>query len=74
LFSFVFWIEKRPALRAQFDQLLTATAVLVGRNMIRIPRAKNRRIEHFQKPCHEPLTASDHVQPTLALMFFQGFL
>jgi hypothetical protein len=62
------------AIVGSLDQLSTAAAVFIRRNMIRISRAMNRGIEHFQKPRHEPLTASDHVQSALALMFFQGFL
>jgi hypothetical protein len=62
----------RTALRAQVDQLLTTAAIFIGSDVIRV--AMNRWIQHFEKPCHEPLTTSDHVQSAFALMFFQGLL
>jgi hypothetical protein len=56
------------------QSLLTASAILIRLDVISVPRRMNRRIEHFQKPRHQPLAASDHVQAALSLMFLQGFL
>jgi len=61
------------AIVGSFDQLLTAAPVFIRRAVIGVSRAMSRWIEHFHKPRYKPLTASDHVQSALALMFFQRF-
>jgi hypothetical protein len=53
-----------------FDKLLTTSPVFIRRDVI--PRGVKRRIQHFQQPRHQPLTASNHVQTALALMLLDG--
>jgi hypothetical protein len=71
-FSFDFGRHVRsPA--GPFDRLLTASPILIRRD-VGVSRGVKWCIQHFQQPSHKPLSASNHVQATLTLMFFQSFL